>query len=502
MNESKTYQAYYTKSAPIVAYMVSSLGLEPNDRVLEPCGGDGVFVDEIIQFFPKVNLDVLELNQVSYEHLKDKYQFNANINVRQADTLLDDDLALMAKFGGQYDKVIANPPYGAWQDYAKRDLLRKMYPNIYVKETYGLFLCRCIDLLKEGGKLAFIIPDTFLNLHNHKELRRILLTNTRIETLSLFPSSFFPNVNFGYANLCIIVLEKSSNQTNSLSNSISIRKGFKSVNGLMSADVEKTLFKQLDIYANDGHTFLLNDNMAVETINKFQQTIGDIADCVTGFYSGNDKAFLKTKSTVHRSAKKYEALDDDAICKDYASNQLILEGLPDESAHFIPIVKGGNVRFAKPSDWFINWSKTAVRHYKMDKKARFQNPKYYFREGLAVPMVSSSSITAALLEGRVFDQSIVGVFPKDERLTWYLLAFFNSPTANALIRAINPSTNNSANYIKKIPFAMPSSDKMEQIEALAKEIYLECKTNGTTDPDRLNELNSIIAQVYETQLQD
>ncbi|KKT18839.1 MAG: hypothetical protein UW03_C0029G0001, partial [Candidatus Peregrinibacteria bacterium GW2011_GWA2_43_8] len=67
-------------------------------------------------------------------------------------------------------------------------------------------------------------------------------------------------------------------------------------------------------------------------------------------------------------------------------------------------------------------------------------------------MISSSQITAALIENRLFDQSIVGLFSKDKGLIFVLLAFFNSPTCNKLIRTINPSANNPANYIKKIPF--------------------------------------------------
>jgi adenine-specific DNA-methyltransferase len=106
----------------------------------------------------------------------------------------------------------------------------------------------------------------------------------------------------------------------------------------------------------------------------------------------------------------------------------------DGDKHFLPIVKGGNTKYLKPESWFMNWSKEAVKHYKTDKKSRFQNPKYYFKFGIGVPMISSSSITASLIENKLFDQSIVGIFPKDESLNLLLLlAFkkiFNSPTCN------------------------------------------------------------------------
>ncbi len=98
----------------------------------------------------------------------------------------------------------------------------------------------------------------------------------------------------------------------------------------------------------------------------------------------------------------------------------------------------------------MDWSTHAIVEYRESKKCRFQNSQYYFKKhGIAIPMISSSKLTAALIEGRLFDQSIVGVFPHQSSLTCYLLAFFNSRVAYCLIKAINPTANNSANYIKE-----------------------------------------------------
>ena len=52
---------------------------------------------------------------------------------------------------------------------------------------------------------------------------------------------------------------------------------------------------------------------------------------------------------------------------------------------------------------------------------------------------------------RLFDQSIVGVFPKDETHLCYILAFLNSDVCNRILKVINHTTNNSANYLKKLP---------------------------------------------------
>lgn len=484
IKEARKYQAFYTKSTPIVDYMVNKLSLTNNDKIFEPCGGDGVFVEAILDANEYANIDVCELNEFAYNTLQNKFEKYSTVHVRRCDTLLDDDLSFNSHFGGVYDKIIANPPYGAWQDYDKRDKLKKLYPNLYAKETYALFLFRCIELLKEGGVLSFIIPDTFLNLHMHKAIRHHILTKTKVVELALFPSSFFPGVNFGYANLSIITLQKSTNKQDNLNNQFRVINGFTSVDQLSDTtnqQLKSFLFLQSEVLANADHAFFIADNFKVAvSINKTKLKVGDIASCVTGFYSGDDKTFLKVNSPDLKNGKNYDLVDIKSINRDYQGIPNILDGIDGEQ-HFIPIVKGGNIKYLKPEGWVMNWSKKAVTHYKTDKKARFQNPQFYFKFGIGVPMISSSSITASLIENKLFDQSIVGIFPKDEALTYYLLAFFNSPTCNTIIRTINPSANNPANYIKKIPFIMPDDKTLKTITEQVKEILSSIKSNGIFD---------------------
>ena len=144
----------------------------------------------------------------------------------------------------------------------------------------------------------------------------------------------------------------------------------------------------------------------------------------------------------------------------------------------------------------MEWSSDLVSFYKKDKKARYQNSSFYFRKGIAVPMVSSSSITGAIIENRLFDQSIVGIFPKKKSLIHYLLAFFNSPTCNKLIRTINPSTNNSSNYIKRIPFIQPGIEQEKAITENRKQIIEQVKISGDYDINLETENNNTIAELY------
>lgn len=497
--EKKLYQPFYTESAPIVDYMVSNLKLEPSDEIFDPCGGSGILVDSILKKNALANIEVCELNPVEIEILKEKFSSFPNVKIRLCDTLLDNDLSFSSIFGGTYDKIIANPPYGAWQSFEKRKELKKIYPNLYVKETYTLFLYRCIKLLQPEGILSFIIPDTFLNLHRHTAVRKCILTNTKILEIALFPSSFFPNVNFGYANLSIITLQKEVNKLKALNNEFEVLSEFQDVSELRNRfekEVKISRYKQSDILSNPDHAFLMSDNPQVTNlITKTDLKVEDVADCVTGFYSGNDKTFLKVANHNIRNGKKYSLVEKRKINENSHKSSNLIGGISSKR-YYVPIVKGGNTKFLKPNNWFMNWSEEAVDHYKSDKKARFQNPQFYFQFGVGVPMVSSSQITASLINNQLFDQSIVGIFPKDKSLTLYLLALFNSPTLNKLIRTINPSTNNSANYIKKIPFLYPTKEQKLVISKITQMILDNIKFDEKYDKDLETLLNEKMVEIY------
>lgn len=471
---SNLYQQYYTKSSDLTSYMLSKLRVRPKSLVLEPSAGDGVFVDLLIDLGIDLQIDALEMDSVEARRLSDKYKNLANVRVKNTDTLLDAEMISAMASGGKYDFIIANPPYGAWQEFDKRDELRKVYPELYIKETYSTFLFQAISLLKEGGRLVFINPDTFLNLHRHSALRKAILEKTMIDEIVVFPSSFFPNVNFGYSNLSIISLERVATKTAALSNTFSVRTGFRKPSELL-ADSPSQICHRMDqasVLLSMDHAFLVsNDGRIKELLQNCKTRLGDIADCVTGFYSGNDKKYVKVVDTTLKNAAAYDKVDASQICDVTLPS---LDGISG-SRCFIPLMKGGGSRYIKRTNSFLDWSKESVRHYRTDKKARFQNSQFYFQDGIGIPMVSSKNVTGALIEGRIIDQAIVGVFPHEKQYLHFLLGLLNSTIATNLLRTINPSANNSANYLKKIPIVIPDQLTLEHISTLVATVCTQKK---------------------------
>lgn len=482
------YRSFYTKNNYITKYMVSMIDPTPSDKILEPCGGDGVFIDTMLELGLDLDIDTCDLNIEAVETLRRKYAHNEKVEIRHTDTLMDEIFDSYVE-NGYYDKIVGNPPYGGWQEYEKRDELKKKYNGFYVKETYSLFLLRCVSMLKNKGVLSFIIPDTFLFLHSHTALRKYLLENTKIREILIFPSKFFPGVSFGYSNLSIITVEKTNLTTEALNNSFEVIKGLKSDRDIERIGLRENLERldivrltQRNVYDNEHHAFILSNDILSDIISNSCTKLGDVADCVTGIYTGNNQGYMGVVNSAVKNSKNYPVIEADLI----DLNCCNLTGT-EEPYKYIPIVKSSSptkyIRMG--NDWLIDWSKDAITHYNTDKKARFQNSSFYFKTGIGLPMVKSSKINATLMVNRVFDQSIVGVFPKDEKYLYFILGFLNSDIANKLIHLINPTANNSSNYLKKLPVVLPIDSDLEYITSLVKTII--DSGNADKEHDKINE---------------
>ena len=514
--------SFYTNSEDITFYMSSRLGIHNGDIILEPSAGEGIFIDEVLKTRKKVHIDALDINDDAISVLQKKYDDNPDVDVRktdtlfdsqldkydisqlwlkQTDTLLDEQLDFFNSTGGHYTGVIGNPPYGAWQDYERRDRLKKKYVGQYVKETYSLFLLRCISVLKLNGRLSFIIPDTFLYVNMHTKLRELLLKKTKIEEIIIFPSKFFPGICFGYSNLCIITLERSEMQ-DAINNSVKIYRGFKKseefrrliANDTLPAYIESFNLKQSDVLSNSQHRFVFADNQIVSLLKKTTVNLGDIADVVTGFYTGNNKEFIKAASDTVKGAKNYEVIDQSMIVDNSST-----DGEPNLSEAYIPFIKSASeTRYVRNhEEWYVRWDSETVSFYKADKKARFQNSDYYFKTGIGIPMVKSSKIKAFLMQNRVFDQSIVGIFPKDKTKLNYILALMNSDIINQIIHIINPTANNSANYIKLIPYIEPSCSALKIINDLVNKIFKLSEEGAISEVNKIEkEIDCMITDIY------
>ncbi len=138
-------------------------------------------------------------------------------NIRCGNSLIDDDTIAgnkafnwNSKFkeimdGGGFDVIIGNPPYGATFNEKEKRYYDQKYTYVKsVYESYRLFIEQSIKLLKKGGYLGFIVPNTWFYLTNAEFIRKELLTRFTFSKIINLPQSVFEDATI---DTCIIILK-------------------------------------------------------------------------------------------------------------------------------------------------------------------------------------------------------------------------------------------------------------------------------------------------------
>lgn len=120
----------------------------------------------------------------------------------------------------QFDYVMTNPPFGIKNKVLKDDSKYFDLGHIWTKvedkwiktgktrdtEPQVLFIERCLQLLKDGGKMAIVLPETYLHSPNTKYVLDYMKRgNNFIAIVDLAHNTFRPYCN---AKTCLIVLQK------------------------------------------------------------------------------------------------------------------------------------------------------------------------------------------------------------------------------------------------------------------------------------------------------
>ena len=110
-----------------------------------------------------------------------------NPDIRYQDSLAQDHAGDEEK----YTLVLANPPFAGSLDY--ENTAKDLLAIVKTKKTELLFLALFLRLLKPGGRAAVIVPDGVLfgSSNAHKELRRMLVEDQKLDAVVSLPSGAF-----------------------------------------------------------------------------------------------------------------------------------------------------------------------------------------------------------------------------------------------------------------------------------------------------------------------
>ena len=117
----------------------------------------------------------------------------------------------------RFDYIIGNPPYMKTEDIKNlTPVEHKLYPKHFKSaykqyDKYFLFIERALQLLKEDGKLGYIVPSKFMKVGAAQELRRIIADGGYLQSILSFGA--FQVFSDKSTYTCILVLNKKKNIT-------------------------------------------------------------------------------------------------------------------------------------------------------------------------------------------------------------------------------------------------------------------------------------------------
>lgn len=190
----------------IIDLMVAMMAPGADEVICDPaCGTAGFLVsagEYVREHRPEVFRDV-DSRRHFHRGMFHGYDFDSTMlriasmnmllhGVEQPDIRYRDSLSEGAsEEADKYTLILANPPFAGSLDYdtTSQDLLRV----VKTKKTELLFLALFIRLLQNGGRAAVIVPDGVLfgSTKAHKELRRMLVEDHKLDAIVKLPSGVF-----------------------------------------------------------------------------------------------------------------------------------------------------------------------------------------------------------------------------------------------------------------------------------------------------------------------
>ena len=193
--------AFYTPElVPGALYAaMNTQGVKPM-RLYEPSAGAGIFITEAVKAFPELE----EINAVEKDVL------TGNVLMALMMTWPPDSIVQVRGFEetapdekGRYDFITSNIPFGNFQ------VFDPAYQGSAVTaKIHDYFFAKGLDKLGDGGLLAFLVTDAFLNTASNSIARKHVFTSADFISLAVLPDNLMKDTANTEAPSHLLLVQK------------------------------------------------------------------------------------------------------------------------------------------------------------------------------------------------------------------------------------------------------------------------------------------------------
>ena len=193
--------AYYTPTiVPRTLYNeLKKQGIEPTN-IYEPSSGAGVFITGAVTAFPSLqNITAVEKDFISgrvLTALSSSIPVPVYVQVNGFENTSNEE-------NGKFDLIVSNIPFGNFR------ILDEKYPDENISgKIHNYFFIKGLDKIKEGGLLAYVTTDAFLNNPSNKEAREYLFQHSNFISLSVLPDNLMKDTGNTEAPSHLLIVQK------------------------------------------------------------------------------------------------------------------------------------------------------------------------------------------------------------------------------------------------------------------------------------------------------
>lgn len=235
----------------VTDFLVKALDPRPGEAIIDPACGAGGFLASVARYFRASGVNFEEnvslASRTIYGVDKDEYLTKlANLHISlltkgHPQIICGDSLAmqngsvsLWGRFPEEgFDVLLANPPFGtnivaaSLQVLRTFEIARKWIPDRVTGRLSPtnemqtrvppqvLFVERCLSLLKQGGRLGIVLPESLLSNKSYRYVVEYLLIHSTIHAVIGMPEALFKTSGKGgtHTKTCLVIAEKGKQNT-------------------------------------------------------------------------------------------------------------------------------------------------------------------------------------------------------------------------------------------------------------------------------------------------
>ncbi|MBI5573000.1 MAG: N-6 DNA methylase [Elusimicrobia bacterium] len=240
-NYFKGEMGRYFTPREVIRFSIKMLNPKTDQLILDPACGSGGFLLNAMDFireyaqkefsddpiesyrmwhdFAKENLYGIEISDKIARVCKMNMIIHddGHTNIISTDSLSDfeDIQKIRQNFKkNKFDLILTNPPFGANVKGKEKPYLEKyeLGKNKKNQSTEVLFIERCLDFLKEDGKMAIVLPDGILTNSSLQPVRDFLMKKSQILAVVSLPQFAFAHFGAGVKTSLVFLRKKDESE--------------------------------------------------------------------------------------------------------------------------------------------------------------------------------------------------------------------------------------------------------------------------------------------------